>query len=106
MSPPGRLFFVRVFLWPDFGRTGVGGRIVEAVGVFIHVAGVQVPVQVEGGRDARMAEDRLQHLGRVTGLDHEGGGGVPQVVNAEPVADPGQLARGEEHEFQKPERAE
>jgi hypothetical protein len=32
-----------------------------------------------------MAEDLSQHLGRVSGLDHEHGGGVPQ--HAEPAAD-------------------
>src|SRR5215471_21708318 len=33
-------------IWPHFGLTSLVGRGVEAVGVAVHLAGVQVPVQV------------------------------------------------------------
>ena len=36
-------------------------------------------------------------LGRVSRLDHKRGGGVPQVVNAEPVTDARTLAERQEH---------
>jgi hypothetical protein len=52
---------------------------VDAVGVPVHVAGIQVLVQVAGGRNAGVAEDLLQHLRWVSGLDHERGGSVPQA---------------------------
>jgi hypothetical protein len=43
-----------------------------------------------------VAEDLLQHLRRVTRLDHQRGGRVPQVMDAEPGAQPGTGTRREE----------
>src|SRR5690348_11005918 len=37
----------------------------------VHVAGVEVAVQVQRGGDAGVPHDLLQHLWRVFGLDHE-----------------------------------
>ena len=56
-------------IWPYFGLTRIVGRTVEPVGVAVHVAGVQVPVQVKGRGDARVPHDLLQHLRRIPGLE-------------------------------------
>jgi len=61
----------------------VGGAV-KAVRVAVHVARVEVAVQVEGSGDTGMAHDLLQHLGRVPSLDHQRGSRVPEIVNAEP----------------------
>ena len=45
--------------WP-FGLTG---RAVEPVGIAVHLARIEVAVQVEGCGDAGMTHDLLQHLG-------------------------------------------
>jgi len=49
---------VLVVLWPCSGHTGVVGhflgRAAGAVRVAVHLARVKVPVQVEGGGDARV----------------------------------------------------
>ena len=55
---------------PLFGHTGSSGGLVEEVGVTVEVPGKQMPIQVERRGDARVAEDLLNHLGRITRLDH------------------------------------
>src|SRR5215813_10376046 len=80
---------VVLVIWPYFGLTRLVGSVIEPVGVAVHVTWVEVPVQVEGRGDAGVPHDLLEHLRRVPGLDHQRRGGMPQVVNAEPVAEPG-----------------
>ena len=43
-----------------------------------------------------MAEDLLQHLGRIARLDHQRRGSVPQIMNPEPVAETGTTAGRDE----------
>src|SRR5262249_41027402 len=56
---------------PTATRTGLLDGGVETVGVAVHVARVEVAVQVQCGGDAGVSHDLLEHLGRVSGLDHE-----------------------------------
>src|SRR5262249_10181388 len=89
-------WIVVLVIWPYFGLTSLVGSVIEPVGVAVHVTWVEVPVQVEGRGDAGVPHDLLEHLRRVPGLDHQRGSGVPQVVNAEPAAEPGSIAGGQE----------
>jgi hypothetical protein len=54
-----------------FGRISGPGDTVEPVGVAVPVAGVEVTVQVEGRGDAGVPHDLLEHLRRVSRLDHQ-----------------------------------
>ena len=55
--PRSRRWLLRVRLvvfviWPHFGRISHPGRVIEARSVAVHLAGVEMPVQVQRGRDA------------------------------------------------------
>jgi len=62
-----------------FGLTGLGGRVGEAIGVAVHVAGVQVPVQGKSRGDAGVPHELLEHLGGIPGLDRQRGGHVSKI---------------------------
>jgi hypothetical protein len=72
-----------ILIWPHFGRISVTGSLVEAVRIAVHLAWVQVPVEIQRRGDAGMAHGLLEHLRWVPGLDHQCGSSVPQDEDGE-----------------------
>jgi hypothetical protein len=83
-------------IWPDFGRIRGFAGAVEAVGVAVHVAGIEMATEVQRRGNDGVSHDLLEHLRRVTGLNHERCRGVSQIVHAEPVGDACPAASGPE----------
>ena len=73
------------------GRRGVGG--IESLGGGVKVARVQVAVAVQRLRGQAVSEHRLDDLHRRVLPDRQGGRGVPKIMHAEALAEPGRRDR-------------
>jgi hypothetical protein len=68
---------------PRWGRQSVGAGVLQAVGQRVQLVGEQVPVGVQGDAGRGVAELALDGLDAGPLTDHQRGGGVPQVVQAQ-----------------------
>jgi hypothetical protein len=65
------------------GSPGVGAGVLQAAGEGVQLVGEQVPVGVQGDAGRDVAELALDGLDAGPLADHQRGGGVPQVVQAQ-----------------------